>query len=163
MRGTTRTGTCPCVAAVLLVALAGCSPERTPDEPGIDAAITSDGAVPRPDATVATPDAAVFTPLDGIYDETLTPVSDSCATQWTTRMFVTVVTISATSVMFSNSGGMSTHMRTGPMTFAATIGSSVFMGMFTTTGSYEITSTYSYTDTGRSCTAVFRILGIRRP
>lgn len=149
-----------CIAASLAL---GCSPERSPDEQGIDAALTSDGAVPRPDATVATPDAAVFTPLDGIYDETLTLVSDSCATQWTTRMFVTVVTISATTVMFSNSGGMSTHMRTGPMTFGATIGSSVFMGMFTTTGSYEITSTYSYSDAGRSCTAVFRILGIRRP
>lgn len=161
MRGTTWI----CLATVLLLALAGCSPERSPDEQGIDAAVggTGDGAVARPDATVATPDAAVFTPLDGIYDETLTPVSDSCATQWTTRMFVTVVTISATTIMFSNSGGMSTHMRTGPMTFGATIGSSVFMGMFTTTGSYEITSTYSYTDTGRSCTAVFRILGIRRP
>ncbi|MCC6995942.1 MAG: hypothetical protein IT370_15140 [Deltaproteobacteria bacterium] len=158
MRGTALT--IVCIAAGLT---AGCSPERTPDEQGIDAAITGDGAVPRPDATVSTPDAAVFTPLDGIYDESLTPVSDSCATQWTTRTFVTVVTISATTITFSNSGGMSMHMRTGPMTFGASIGSSVFMGMFTTTGSYEITSTYSYTDTGRSCTAVFRILGIRRP
>jgi len=142
----------------LALVLAGCAPTAEPEEPTVDARVAAVADAAPPDAAVA------FEPRAGVYDETMTLMNDSCGTQWVSpKTFVTVVQITPTTITFTNSGGTATYNRTGAMSFAASIGMSTNMGMWTSVASYEITMVFSYTDAGRSCQAVFHMLGIGRP